>query len=69
MGLNTGMVSIISALNLKMFFLKYDSRKNENVSEMPKSHFKDVKKVADFPYVRGEGGSTNILKIPYVFCR
>jgi len=27
--------------------------KNENVVELPKSHFKDVKKVADFPYVRG----------------
>ena len=25
------------------------------------------KKVADFPYVRG-GGSTNIWKIPYMFC-
>ena len=43
--------------------------KNKNVLELPKSHFKDIKKVADFPYVRGEGGSTNILKIPYVFCR
>ena len=45
--------------------------KNKNVLELPKSHFKDIKKVADFPYVRGEGGggSTNIWKIPYVFCR
>ena len=49
-------------LNLKMFFLKYDSRKNENVSEMPKSHFKDVKKVADFPYVRGGGHIASIAR-------
>ena len=38
--------------------------------ELPKNHFKDVKKVADFPYVRREEGwSTNIWKIAYVFCR
>jgi len=37
---------------------------------LPKNHFKDVKKVADFPYVRREEGwSTNIWKIAYVFCR
>ena len=27
--------------------------KNEKVLELPKNHFKDLKKVADFPYVRG----------------
>ena len=27
--------------------------KNENVLELPNNQFKDVKKVADFPYVRG----------------
>ena len=37
--------------------------------EMPKNHFKDVKKVADFPYVRRGGGATNIWKILYVLCR
>ena len=26
------------------------SQKNKNVLELPKNHFKDVKKVADFPY-------------------
>ena len=44
--------------------------KNKNVLELPKIHFKDIKKVEDFPYVRGEEGvSTNIWKIPYVFSR
>ena len=27
--------------------------KNENVLELHQNHFKDLKKVADFPYVRG----------------
>ena len=27
--------------------------KNKNVLELPKNHSKDVKKIADFPYVRG----------------
>ena len=26
---------------------------NRNVLELPKNHFKDIKKVADFPYVKG----------------
>ena len=30
--------------------------KNENVLELPQNHFKDLKKVADFPYVSGEEG-------------
>ena len=34
--------------------------KNKNVLELLKNHFKGVKKVADFPYVKGEGRSTNI---------
>ena len=30
--------------------------KNKNVLELPKNHFKDVKKIADLPYVRGGRG-------------
>ena len=37
--------------------------------ELPKNHFKDIKKIADFQYVGGGGGgSTKIWKIPFVFC-
>ena len=42
--------------------------KNENVLDLPKNHFKDVKKSCRFCICQG-GGSTNIWKIPYVFCR
>ena len=52
--------------DLKFYFIFGLLRgKNKNVLDLPKNHFKD-KKVADFPYVRGEG-STNIWKIPYMF--
>ena len=53
-----------------------------NVLELPKNHFKNVKKVADFPYVRGGGGGFNqhmensicFLQIlfesfPYLYCQ
>ena len=45
------------------FFFGLLRGKNKNVLELPINHFKDIKKVADFPYVRGEGGSTHIWKI------
>ena len=37
-----------------MYFWSFKG-KNKNVLEWPKNHFKDVNKVADFPYVRGGG--------------
>ena len=40
--------------------------KNENVLELPKNHFKDLKKVADFPYVRGGRGVNQHMEN---FCR
>ena len=30
--------------------------------ELPKNHFKDVKKVADFPYVRRGGGGNQHME-------
>jgi len=43
--------------------------KNENVLELPKNHFKDIKKLQIFQIPVARGGGTNIWKIPYVFCR
>jgi len=43
--------------------------KNENVLELPKNHFKDIKKLQIFQIPVARGGETNIWKIPYVFCR
>ena len=37
--------------------------------ELPKNHFKDVKKVQIFHMLGEGGGATNIWKILYVFCR
>ena len=36
---------------------------NKNVLELPKNHFRDVKKIADFPYVRGGGSTNSFLQI------
>ena len=41
--------------------------KNKNVLELPKSHFKDIKKVADFPYVRGGRGDLSTYGKFHVF--
>ena len=42
-------------LNTRGVTLNID-QKNKNVLELLKNHFKDVKKVSDFTYVRGGGG-------------
>ena len=49
-----------------MYFWSFKG-KNKNVLEWPKNHFKDVNKVADFPYVRGGGGKPTYGKFRMFF--
>ena len=42
---------------------------DKKVLELPKNHFKGLKKSCRFSICLGEVGSPNIWKIPEVFCR